>query len=101
MGGDEFCVLIRSATADAALVDASVAALSERGSGFAIDAAHGEVSIPAEGNDTAAILQLADQRLYARKEQRRTVPDPEVTERTVPAGPGVVPDVVERRFSRR
>jgi two-component system cell cycle response regulator len=101
MGGDEFCVLIRSATADAALVDASVAALSERGSGFAIDAAHGEVSIPAEGSDTAAVLQLVDQRLYARKEQRRTVPGPEVTERTVPAGPGVVPDVVERRFSRR
>jgi two-component system, cell cycle response regulator len=100
MGGDEFCVLIRSATADAALVDASVAALSELGTGFAIDAAHGEVSIPAEGSDTAAVLQLADQRLYARKEQRRTVPSPEVLEHTVPAAPTVVPDVMERRFSR-
>jgi diguanylate cyclase (GGDEF)-like protein len=71
MGGDEFCVLIRAATADGPLVSASVAALSEQGPGFQIGAAHGEVSIPAEGNDSAAILQLADQRLYARKDQTR------------------------------
>lgn len=71
MGGDEFCVLIRAATADDPLVSASVAALSEQGPGFQIGAAHGEVSIPAEGNDSAAILQLADQRLYARKDQTR------------------------------
>ena len=70
MGGDEFCVLIRTTTADDALVDASVAALSEHGAGFSIGASHGEVSIPAEGSDTAAVLQLADQRLYARKEQQ-------------------------------
>ena len=89
MGGDEFCVLIRSATADDALVDASVAALAEHGPSFSIGAAYGEVSIPAEGSDTATVLQLADQRLYARKEQRPVVPGP------------VTPNVVERRFSRR
>jgi two-component system cell cycle response regulator len=89
MGGDEFCALIRTATADAALVDGSVAALAERGPGFAIDAAHGEVSIPAEGSDVAAVLQLADQRLYARKEQRHTVEEPAVL------------NVVERRIIRR
>jgi two-component system, cell cycle response regulator len=71
MGGDEFCVLMHAATADDALVKNSVAALSERGPGFSIGAAHGEVSIPAEGSDSAAVLQLADQRLYARKEQTR------------------------------
>jgi two-component system cell cycle response regulator len=117
MGGDEFCVLIRSATADDALVDASVAALVEHGPGFSIGAAHGAVSIPAEGSDTAAVLQLADQRLYARKEQRPTVPVPVVGGRTVPEPivtvphvPGipnrtapepVAPEVAERRFSRR
>jgi two-component system cell cycle response regulator len=90
MGGDEFCALIRTATADDALVDASVAALAEHGPGFSIGAAHGEVSIPAEGSDTAAVLQLADQRLYARKEQRRP---PEW-----PAAPAVVAD---QRLSRR
>jgi two-component system cell cycle response regulator len=71
MGGDEFCVLMHAATADDALVKNSVEALSERGPGFSIGAAHGEVSIPAEGSDSAAVLQLADQRLYARKEQTR------------------------------
>jgi two-component system, cell cycle response regulator len=71
MGGDEFCVLIRAPAEDDSLVMASVEALSERGPGFSIGAAHGEVSIPAEGNDSAAILQLADQRLYARKDQTR------------------------------
>jgi len=71
MGGDEFCVLFGAAAADEALISASVAALSDRESGFSIGAAHGEVSIPNEGSDPAAVLQLADQRLYARKEQRR------------------------------
>ena len=55
-----------------------MAALSEHGPGFSIGAAHGEVSIPAEGSDTAAVLQLADQRLYARKEQRHSVDGPVV-----------------------
>ncbi len=71
MGGDEFCVLLRATAGDDALVSGSVAALSERGPGFSIGAAHGEVSIPAEGSDSAAVLQLADQRLYARKGQTR------------------------------
>ena len=91
MGGDEFCVLIRATTADDALVDASVAALSEHGPGFSIGAAHGEVSIPAEGSDTAAVLQLADQRLYARKEQQQHPPD----------WPPAVPEISDRRLSRR
>ena len=90
MGGDEFCALIRTATADDALVDASVAALAERGTGFSIGAAHGEVSIPAEGSNTAAVLQLADQRLYARKEQRHP-----------PEWPRAVPEVSDQRLSRR
>jgi diguanylate cyclase (GGDEF)-like protein len=71
MGGDEFCVLIRASAGDDSLVSSSVAALSERGPGFSIGAAHGEVSIPAEGSESAAVLQLADQRLYARKDQTR------------------------------
>jgi two-component system, cell cycle response regulator len=71
MGGDEFCVLLRASAADDLLITASVAALSERGPGFSIGSAHGEVSIPAEGRDSAAVLQVADQRLYARKAQTR------------------------------
>jgi two-component system, cell cycle response regulator len=73
MGGDEFCVLFRSTVepTDTAVVAASVAALSERGPGFSIGAAHGVVSIPAEGSEPAAIMQLADQRLYRSKDQTR------------------------------
>ncbi len=72
MGGDEFCVLFAGSAAGVdELERASVAALSEHGPGFAIGAAHGEVSIPGEADEPAAILQLADQRLYQRKDQSR------------------------------
>ena len=72
MGGDEFCVLFRRALADTdATVAASLAALSEQGPGFVIDAAHGVVSIPREVGEPAAIMQLADQRLYKRKDLSR------------------------------
>jgi diguanylate cyclase (GGDEF)-like protein len=72
MGGDEFCVLLcNCAERIDALTAASVAALSERGPGFSIGAAHGVVSIPPELDDPAAVMQLADQRLYRRKEETR------------------------------
>ncbi len=72
MGGDEFCVLLRDVREHLdALVQASVAALSEQGPGFSIGAAHGVVHIPPELNDPAAVMQLADQRLYQRKDQTR------------------------------
>jgi diguanylate cyclase (GGDEF)-like protein len=72
MGGDEFCVLLRDCADQLdALTAASVAALSERGPGFSIGAAHGVVSIPPELDDPAAVMQLADQRLYRRKEETR------------------------------
>jgi two-component system cell cycle response regulator len=73
MGGDEFCVLFRGASgaSGAALVQASVTALSERGPGFSIGAAHGVVSIPPQGSDPASVMQLADQRLYRRKDETR------------------------------
>jgi two-component system, cell cycle response regulator len=72
LGGDEFCVLLRSSGADTdAVVAASVEALSEHGPGFAIGAAHGVVSIPEERRDPSSTMQLADQRLYRRKDETR------------------------------
>ena len=46
-------------------------ALCEDGLGFAIGAAHGEVSIPTEAGEPSDVLRLADQRLYKRKDQTR------------------------------
>lgn len=76
MGGDEFCVLFdRSHENRESFVHSSVAALCEDGPGFSITASHGVVQIPVEVSDPASIMQLADQRLYRRKEEaaaRRT-----------------------------
>jgi two-component system cell cycle response regulator len=72
MGGDEFCVLLGPAQDDVqAVVEASVDALVEQGPGFSIGAAHGAVSVPFEAREPAAIIQLADQRLYRRKDETR------------------------------
>ena len=72
MGGDEFCVLFDSSGASSG---SSCRRASRRcpsaARGFAIGAAHGEVSIPDEAGIPAAILQLADQRLYQRKDRSR------------------------------
>jgi two-component system, cell cycle response regulator len=70
MGGDEFCVLFdRSHATGEDLVHLSVAALCEHDPSFSITASHGVVRIPAEMSDPASIMQLADQRLYRRKEE--------------------------------
>jgi diguanylate cyclase (GGDEF)-like protein len=70
MGGDEFCVLFDCSQMDGGdLVHSSVAALCEDGPGFSITASHGVVRIPAEMRDPASVMQLADQRLYRRKEE--------------------------------
>jgi diguanylate cyclase (GGDEF)-like protein len=68
MGGDEFCVLFdRSRDDHEALLRASVLALAESGREHSITASHGVVRVPEEASDPAAILQLADQRLYRHK----------------------------------
>jgi two-component system, cell cycle response regulator len=70
MGGDEFCVLFDHSQGEAEdFVHSSVAALCEDGYGFSITASHGVVQIPVELSDPASIMQLADQRLYRRKEE--------------------------------
>lgn len=76
MGGDEFCVLLSgSRRVEQELEQASVRALSERGRYHAIGAAYGAVEIPREASQPAAALQLADRRLYQRKD-RPAVADP-------------------------
>jgi two-component system, cell cycle response regulator len=68
LGGDEFCLLLkgRIATGDP-LIGAANAALTEEGTMFSVSAAHGLATIPDEAPTTTAVLQLADQRMYAAK----------------------------------
>jgi diguanylate cyclase (GGDEF)-like protein len=68
LGGDEFCVLARPGPRDSrAVTAAAAAALSERGEGFTVDSAHGDVVLPLAASDPAAALQLADRRMYRQK----------------------------------
>ncbi len=71
LGGDEFCVLL---PADPALLQDQMAraagALSQRGETFSIGASCGAVLLPHEASTPDYALQLADQRMYARKQGR-------------------------------
>jgi diguanylate cyclase (GGDEF)-like protein len=71
MGGDEFCALMqpRGHSIDE-LAAVTADALCEAGEGFQISAAYGLSLLPLEAGDAETALQLADRRLYARKESR-------------------------------
>jgi two-component system, cell cycle response regulator len=76
LGGDEFCLLLsgRYATNDP-LIGAATAALTERGTMFSVSASRGLAIVPDEAATTTAVLQLADQRMYAAKVRTsRTTP---------------------------
>ncbi len=71
MGGDEFCALIQGTANNAEHVVMSArVSLAERGEHFSITASCGSVSIPDESVGVDEALQLADQRMYAAKDQR-------------------------------
>jgi diguanylate cyclase (GGDEF)-like protein len=72
LGGDEFCVLARVADGRAgALIDACVEALTERSEGFVITTSFGAAFLPDEAATPSEALRIADQRLYAQKQERR------------------------------
>ena len=75
-GGDEFCALLRGESDQlVAKIADTVAALSERGSGFAVSPSYGSVIVPDEASDVTLALQLADKRLYEQKGDRRRARD--------------------------
>ncbi|MBV9212724.1 MAG: diguanylate cyclase [Actinobacteria bacterium] len=79
LGGDEFCVLLRSTSADLDQhIAVGVEALSEQGQGFTVAPSCGSVVIPAEAADVSTAFQLADQRLYRHKGSRRRTRDGEL-----------------------
>jgi two-component system, cell cycle response regulator len=81
MGGDEFCVLVTpSAVSLEELIARCLAALGERGDGFAIDAAHGLVSLPDDVTGAEDALRVADQRMYALKHGGRVPAERQTTD---------------------
>jgi diguanylate cyclase (GGDEF)-like protein len=71
LGGDEFCVLLEGAPDGfEERLAAAAGALTETGEEFTIDSSYGVVLLPHEADDPDYALQLADQRMYARKHQR-------------------------------
>lgn len=71
LGGDEFSVLASTRALSAeAICQTAEAALSERGSGFAIGASWGKVLIPVEVVTASEALRIADRRMYSQKGRR-------------------------------
>jgi two-component system cell cycle response regulator len=72
LGGDEFCALIAGAGEEVeAIVSQASCALEAGGKGFHVSASHGVVRLPAETVDADMAMQIADQRLYTSKGERR------------------------------
>jgi diguanylate cyclase (GGDEF)-like protein len=68
LGGDEFCVLLRTTPPQARLIIAGAcAALTASGKGFRVNAAFGHVIVPDEARASSLALRMADDRMYVHK----------------------------------
>lgn len=73
IGGDEFCVLLTCPAARTEAVTRAVTqALTASGPGYEVGSSWGAVEVPAEEREIGPALALADMRMYAQKEARRT-----------------------------
>ena len=71
LGGDEFCVVGRATPDDfEEFLGITAAALCERGEQWEVESSYGAVVVPHEADVPSMALQLADQRMYARKDAR-------------------------------
>jgi two-component system, cell cycle response regulator len=72
MGGDEFCIaVVVSEPEMEAVLEAAAHALAEHGQGFAITAAFGGIRLTPDVGTPSEALRLADQRMYANKQDAR------------------------------
>ncbi|MEA2404806.1 MAG: hypothetical protein QOE08_1453 [Thermoleophilaceae bacterium] len=72
LGGDEFCVLAVGDEFDARRVQSgAMEALADVEGGFAVGSSCGFVMVPRDAATSSAVLQTADERLYAEKARRR------------------------------
>ncbi|MGZ8782514.1 MAG: bifunctional diguanylate cyclase/phosphohydrolase [Gaiellaceae bacterium] len=70
LGGDEFCVFVANSTDHAGVALRVAVAMREQGDGFSVTSSYGFVSMPDEATTVTEALRLADQRMYAQKQQR-------------------------------
>ena len=71
LGGDEFCAVVAVEPHGLEeLLAATAIALSDSGEGFEVHASYGAVCLPHEAATPSMALQIADQRMYARKDGR-------------------------------
>ncbi|HEX4563405.1 MAG TPA: GGDEF domain-containing protein, partial [Solirubrobacteraceae bacterium] len=71
LGGDEFCALVVAPSAKLdALIARATEALSEKGESYAVGTSHAAVLLPHEAAGADHAMQLADERMYARKRGR-------------------------------
>ncbi len=71
LGGDEFCVLLPARPGQLhEAMSRAANALRDRGETFSIQASCGAVLVPHEASNPDYALQLADQRMYTRKQGR-------------------------------
>jgi diguanylate cyclase (GGDEF)-like protein/putative nucleotidyltransferase with HDIG domain len=74
LGGDEFCLIARAQPdRGETLVLEAAQALRDHGEGWEIDCAWGLAWTPSEAGTAEEALRLADERMYAQKEARRTL----------------------------
>jgi two-component system cell cycle response regulator len=72
VGGDEFCIMVAEHPLTAGdLTARSLAALTEQGGAFAVTASYGSAAIPGDCTDGVEALELADERMYLRKNGSR------------------------------
>ena len=71
LGGDEFCVVLSVVPRQLEhLLEQAADALRDSGEGFEVESSYGAVALPHEADTAALALQVADQRMYARKDGR-------------------------------
>jgi diguanylate cyclase (GGDEF)-like protein len=84
IGGDEFCALLTCPAERFDAVAKRIAeALTAKSHGIEVTSSWGGARVPAEAEDAATALQLADVRMYAQKESRRTLAATEAREQGV------------------
>ncbi len=70
LGGDEFCALVRAPREElAAVTDAALDALRERGEGFETSASCGVAVVPHDASDPDEAIKIADQKMYSQKHE--------------------------------